>query len=155
VATGQMLNFVYDKGGIETLTASIQASGDPQQGMARLLGRLLVMTVQSAMMSGKRIAPDLVFQGAIEVIRAISEVAQSQGLLDPAQEKEMAEAAFFDGLALFAKEAQAEALTEAERERYVTLLDKIEQLEQQGGMPQGEPSDPQAGARQPPQERGV
>jgi len=137
LATSQMLKFVYDQNGIDTLTQSIQSTGDPQKAMARLLGRLLTMTVQSAMMAGKRIAPDLIFQGAIEVIRAISEVAQAQGLLDPKREKEVAEAAFFDGLALFATEARSEALTDQERQRYVELLDMVEQLDQQGAMPKG------------------
>jgi len=134
VATGQMLTFVYDKKGIETLTSFTKATGDPAQGMARLLGRLLTMTVQSAMMAGKRIAPEVIMQGGIEVIRAISEVAQSEGLLDPGQEKQVAEAAFFDGIALFANEAQEEALTEGERQRYVELLDMVEQMEQGGAM---------------------
>lgn len=140
LATGQMLSFVYDDEGAEILQSSMQSLGDPQQAMARLLGRLLVMTVQSAMMSGKRIAPDLIFQGAIEVIRAISEVAQAQGLLDKSEEKQVAEAAFYDGLALFANEAQEEALTEEERQRYVQLLDMAEQIEQGGGMAGREPA---------------
>lgn len=136
VATGQMLDYVYDQSGMGDLTKAIEASGNPQQGMARLLGRLLTTTVQSAMMAGKRIAPDLIFQGAIEVVRALSEVAQTQGLLDAAQEKEVTEAAFYDGLTLFANEAKDESLSEEERQRYVKLLDMIEQLEQQGAMEQ-------------------
>ena len=153
VATGQMLTFVYDKDGIETLKSSVEATGDPQQAMARLLGRLLTMTVQSAMMSGKRIAPDLIFQGGIEVIRAISEVAQAQGLIDPAQEKQLAEAAFFDGLALFANEAQEDALTEGERQRYVELLDMIEEMEAQGvGAPKGQSPGPQSAPQGRPQQ---
>jgi hypothetical protein len=138
VATGQMLNFVYDQQGMDALAKMVQASGDPQQGMARLFGRLLTMTVQSASMTGKKIAPEVIFQGGIEVIRAISEVAQNKGIIDPAQEKEIAEAAFFDGLALFAKEAAEESLSEAERQRYIELLDMAEQIEAEGGgMPQG------------------
>jgi hypothetical protein len=138
VATGQMLNFVYDQQGMDALAKMVQASGDPHQGMARLFGRLLTMTVQSASMAGKKIAPEVIFQGGIEVIRAISEVAQNKGIIDPAQEKEIAEAAFFDGLALFAKEAAEESLSEAERQRYIELLDMAEQIEAEGGgMPQG------------------
>jgi len=136
LAAGQMLNFVYDEQGIEALTRMIQSSGDPVTGMARLLGRLLIGTTQSAAVSGKRIAPPLVFQAGIEVIRAISEVAQSRGLIDPANEKEIAEDAFYDGIALFAQEAAEEALTDDERQEYVKLLEVAEQMEQQGGMPQ-------------------
>jgi hypothetical protein len=65
-------------------------------------------------------------------------VAQNKGIIDPAQEKEIAEAAFFDGLALFAKEAAEESLSEAERQRYIELLDMAEQIDAEGGgMPQG------------------
>lgn len=140
VATGQMLNFVYDQTGIEALTNLVQSSGDPQMGMARLFGRLLIMTTQSAVMAGKRVAPELIFQGGIEVIRALSEVAQAQGLIDPAEEQAIAEAAFFDGIALFANEAKEEALTPQEREQYVALLEQAEAMEQQarGGQPSAE-----------------
>ena len=141
VATGQMLNFVYDQTGIEALTNLIESTGDPQAGMARLFGRLLIMTTQSAVISGKRIAPQLVFQGGIEVIRALSEVAQAQGLLKPEQEQEAAEAAFYDGITLFANEAKEEALTTQEREQYVALLEQAEQMEQEARG--GQPSEPQ------------
>lgn len=130
VATGQMLGFVYDQAGIEALTNLVQSTGDPQAGMARLFGRLLTMTTQSATMAGKRVAPKLIFQGGIEVIRAMSEVAQKQGLLPKEQEKAVAEAAFYDGIALFAQEAKDEALTPQEREQYVALLQQAEEMEQ-------------------------
>ncbi len=149
LAAGQMLNFVYDERGIEALTRMIQTAGDPVAGMARLLGRLLTGTTQSAAMSGKRVAPPLVFQAGIEVIRAMSEVAQSRGLIDPANEKAMAEDAFYDGIALFAQEAAEEALTDDERQEYVKLLEVVEQMEQQGGMPQQGQKPPQG---QPPQQ---
>ena len=140
VAAGQMLSFVYDQQGVAALTQLVQAS-DPATGMARLFGRLLVMTTQSAVLAGKRVAPALVFQAGIEVIRALSEVAQKEGLIDPANEKEIAETAFYDGIALFATEAKEEALTADEREQYAILLQKAEEMERQaqGGMPQGEP----------------
>lgn len=140
VAAGQMLSWIYDKAGVDALTRLIQSTGDPQAGMARLFGRLLMMTAQSAALAGKRIAPPLVFQAGIEAIRALSEVAQKQGLLDPANEKEVAETAFYDGVTLFATEAKEEALTPDEREQYAALLEKVEEMEQAGGMPQGEQS---------------
>lgn len=133
VATGQMLQFVYDDAGVESLTGMIEASGDPQQAMARLFGRLLNMTVQSAVGAGKRVAPNVILRGGIEVIRAMSEVAQSRGLLDPSEEKAVAEAAFFDGITLFAQEASEDALSAEEREQYATLLEQAEQMQQQGG----------------------
>jgi len=151
LAAGQMLNFVYDERGIQALTRMIQTAGDPVAGMARLLGRLLMSTTQSAAMSGKRVAPPLVFQAGIEVIRAMSEVAQSRGLISPENEKAIAEDAFYDGIALFGQEAAEEALTEDERQEYVKLLEIAEQIEQQqnGAMPQQPPQ----GQPQPPAQR--
>lgn len=148
VAAGQMLNFVYDPSGTEALTSLVQSAGDPAQGMARLFGRLLTMTAQSATMAGKRVSPAIVFQAGIEVIRAMSEVAQKQGLIDPANEKEIAETAFYDGIALFATEAKEEALTAQEREQYVVLLEKAEEMERQGATPQQAEQPPQQ-AQQP------
>ena len=143
VATGQMLQFIYDKEkGLAALERYTQASGNVGEAMGRLLGRLLVMTVQSAVMSGKRIAPDLVFQGGIEAARALSEVAQKNGMLDKSQEKAVTEDAFFEGIALFATEAKEEALTDPERQRYIELLDKVEQMQAQGaGMEDRKPQE--------------
>lgn len=147
VATGQMLSFVYDERGIQALTKIMKATDDPAQGMARLFGRLLMSTVQSAVMAGKRVAPQLIFQAGIEVIRAMSEVAQSQGILTKDNEKQVAEQAFYDGIALFGNEAKDEALTPDERQQYVKLLEAAEQMEQKaGGLPQGE----QPGGQQQP-----
>lgn len=144
LAAGQMLNFIYDEQGTQALTKMIQSTGDPSQGMARLFGRLLMMTVQSAVMAGKRVPPQLVFQAGIEAVRALSEVAQSKGLIDPTSEKEITESAFYDGIALFATEAKDEALTEDERAQYVALLEAAEQMEQQaqGGLPDSQTPEP-------------
>ena len=151
VATGQMLQLVYSQKGTEAVTGYIEAAGDPGQGMAKMIGRLLVITVQSAQMSGKRLPPELIMQSGIEASRALSEVAQKSGLLDPAQEKKVTESAFFDGLALFATEASAEALSDDERKRYIKLLDVVEKIESQGGMP-GPGQGSQQGAQQRPRQ---
>jgi hypothetical protein len=67
-------------------------------------------------------------------------VAQAQGLLKPEQEQEAAEAAFYDGITLFANEAKEEALTTQEREQYAALLEQAEQMEQKArGGKQPEP----------------
>lgn len=143
LTAGQMLNFVYDQKGIDALTKMIGSASDPATGMARLFGRLLMMTTQSAAMSGKHLPPAMVFQAGIEVIRAMSEVAQSKGLIDKANEKEIAETAFYEGIALFGNEAKDEALTEQDRQQYVMLLEKAEELERSGGLPQGKQAEQQ------------
>lgn len=158
VAAGQMLNFVYDDQGVQALTELMQAiPDDPQAAMAKLLGRLLTMTAQSAALAGKRVPPDVLFQAGIETVRAMSEVAQSKGLLDPKQEQAVTEGAFFDGVANFANEAKEEALTRQERQAYVQLLDQLEAMEKKarGGQPvtaQGQ--QPAQSAAQPSQPAG-
>lgn len=136
LAAGQMLNFVYDEQGIQALTKMIGSAPSPDVGMARLFGRLLMMTTQSAAMAGKRLPPAMVLQAGIEAVRAMSEVAQSKGLIDKANEKEITETAFYEGIALFGAEAKSEALTDDEREQYAVLLEKAQELEQSGkGLP--------------------
>lgn len=150
LTAGQMLNFVYGEQGIEALTNLIGNAPDPAAGMARLFGRLLTMTTQSAAMAGKHLPPEMVFQAGIEVIRALSEVAQAQGLIDKASEKEIAETAFYDGMALFATEAKEEALTEEDRQQYAAFLQRAEELEQQsnGGLPDQQRSEQPQQAQQ-------
>jgi len=159
IASGQMLNFLYDDAGKEALTTMIQSASDPSQGMARLMARLLVTVEQSARLAGQKLPPEVIFTAGMELAAAMSELAQSEGLLDKAGEKEATEDAFFEAISLFANEAGEEALTEGDRQAYVAMIDQIEEMAasqqgqaQQGQAPQAaqQPQEPQP--QQPPQE---
>lgn len=143
VAAGQMLNFVYDDAGQKALMGMAQASGNPSEAMSRLIARLLVTTEQSARMSGQKLPPDVLFAAGMEVSAALSEVAQQNGLLDESNEAEATEAAFFDAIAMFGKEASEEALTEDDRQAYVAMIDQLESMAGQAGQKRQQPEQPQ------------
>jgi hypothetical protein len=154
IASGQMLNFLYEDAGKEALTTMIQSASDPGKGMARLMARLLVTVEQSARLAGQKLPPEVIFTAGMELAAAMSEMAQSEGLLDKTGEKEATENAFFEAISLFANEAGEEALTEGDRQSYVAMIDQIEEMAagQQGQAPQEaqQPQEPQP--QQPPQE---
>ena len=137
IAAGQMIQWVSSDEGYSAVTQALQA-GEPQQAMARLIGRLLVMMNQSAYLSGKKIPPRVLFQAGMEVAKAISAIAQKLGVLDKSTEKEITEDAFFDGVALFGTESASEALTDVDRSRYTQLIDEVEQMaaKANSGQPQ-------------------
>lgn len=128
IAAGQILNFVYSEEGHQGISEALR-NGNPQEQMARWVGRLLTTAAQSASLSGKRIPPKILFQAGMEVAGALSEIAQKLGALPQEQEKEITENAFYDGIAAFAQEASEEALTPQDRQAYVDLLNQLEQME--------------------------
>ena len=140
IAAGQLIQWVSSDEGYQAVTESLQA-GEPQQAMAKLIGRLLVMMNQSAYLSGKKIPPRVMFQAGMEVARAISAVAQKLGVLDAQSEKEITEDAFFDGVALFGTESASEALTDEDRNRYTQLIDEVEQMAAKANGGQSQPAE--------------
>lgn len=132
ICAGQMLNWLYSDEGFAAASEMLQ-SGDPQQAMATLIAQLLDMANDSAFMVGKKIPPDVIFRSGMEVSRALSEVAQKVGVLDAEAEKDVTEAAFYDAIAIFAQQASQEALTEQDRQRFLQLIDLLEQMEAKAG----------------------
>ena len=149
IATGQMLNFLYDEQGQKSLATMIQSAATPSAGMARLMARLLVTVEQSARLAGQKLPPDIIFKAGMELAAAMSEAAQSAGLLDQAQEKEATEDAFFEAITLFATEAGEEALTDDDRQAYVAMIDQVEEM---AGASQGQSAQGQQAPQEPPQQ---
>jgi hypothetical protein len=144
VVAGQALTYLYSKPGMQALQTNLSTQ-DPAAGMANMLGRLMVMSAQSATLAGKKIPPKVLFQAGMEVARAMSELGQKQGVLTKENEKQMTEDAFYNGVTLFAQEAGEEALTPSDREQYAQLLDLLEQMESKAaGGAQQQPSQGQA-----------
>ncbi|WP_020409799.1 hypothetical protein [Hahella ganghwensis] len=129
IVAGQMLNYLYSDEGIEGLQSVIKA-GDPSKGMAMFIGRLLTMSSQTAVLSGKMIPPNVLFQAGMQLAKGMSEVAQKMGVLTPENEAQATENAFYDGMVQFASEASEEALSQNQRQAYSQLLSKLEQMEQ-------------------------
>lgn len=131
MAVGQMLKWVASDEGYGATVQALQS--DPQEGMAMLIGRLLQMSNQSAYMAGKQLSPNVIFQAGMEMAKAIASVGLKEGLLDKANEAQMAESAFLDGLAKFAQESQAEALTDQSKQQFMQLIDGVEKMMNQRG----------------------
>lgn len=131
VTAGQMLKYVYSDEGMNAIT-EMMTTGGPEQAMPKLIAQILDMTNDSAVMVGKKIPPEIIFQSGMELARALSEIGQKAGVLDEATEKEITEAAFFDGIAQFAQAASQESLTEQDRQRFSQLIDLLEQAEAKG-----------------------
>ena len=150
IASGQMLNFLYDDAGQQALASMAQSAGDPSAGMARLMARLLVTVEQGARLGGQKLPPEIIFKAGMELAAAMSELAQNMGLLDQSNEKEATENAFFEAITLFATEAGEEALTDDDRQVYVAMIDQIEEM---AGASQGQPAqDQQQAPQEPPQQ---
>lgn len=149
IVSGQMIQWISSDEGYQSITKSLE-SGEPQQVMANILGRLMMMMNQGAYMSGKKIPPKILIQAGSEAARALSMVAQKMGVIDKSNEKDITENAFFDGIAMFATESAEEALTQEDRVRYTQLLDQIEQMAEQA---EGQQTQPQQD--QQPQQQGL
>lgn len=152
VVSGQMLNYLYSDPGMDAFKTALSTQ-DPAAGMANMLGRLMVMSAQSATLAGKKIPPKVLFQSGMETARAMSELGQKAGVLTKETEAQIVEDAFYNGVSMFAQEATEEALTPSDREQYAQLLDMLEQMEQKnrGGAPQQQAPEQQQG-QQPAQQ---
>lgn len=126
MAAGQIIKWLASDEGYQAAVTSMQA--DPAQGMANLIGRLLTMTNQSAYMAGKQLSANVLFQAGMEAAQAVSAIAVKEGILPKENEQQVGEDAFFDGLALFAQESEAEALTERSRQQFSQLIDGVEKM---------------------------
>jgi hypothetical protein len=137
MAAGQMIQWIVSPEGEKAVLHALGA--DLQQGMATILGRLLTMVNQGAIMSGKKLAPDVLFQAAAETAKALAAMAIKNQLAPQGDIGPLTKDAFYDGLAIFAQEAQGEALTPEDRQVYVAMMQKVEDMEAKGQMGGGQP----------------
>lgn len=137
IAAGQLIQWIASDEGYQAVEQALK-TGQPQQAIARIIGRLLTMMSQSAYLAGKKIPPKVLFVAGMDAARAMSVIAQKLGVIDVTNEKEIVENAFFEGVALFGEEASSEALTESDRASYAQLIDQVEQMaaKANSGQPQ-------------------
>lgn len=131
MAAGQMIKWLASDEGYNATVQSLRS--DPTQGMASLLGRLLTMVNQAAYMAGKSLSPNVLFQAGMEATKAVATIGMKEGILDKSNEAQIAEDAFFDGLAMFAQESQSEALSDESRQQFVQLIDAVEKMASKKG----------------------
>lgn len=126
MAAGQILKWLASDEGYNATTQALR--NDPSQGMSNILGRLLTMVNQSAYMAGKQLSANVLFQAGMEATQAIAAIAMKEGVISKDQEKQVGEDAFFDGLAKFAQESKAEALSEESRQQFGQLIEGVERM---------------------------
>ena len=124
IISGQMLNLLYESE--EPIIETIRAGG--QQESATVLARIMVMSINSLKMSGKRIEPGMMLMAMVELSKALGELAIKAGVMD--EDPRMIEESFFAAIARADEELQEEALSQEDRAIYAALMGKLRELQQ-------------------------
>ena len=124
IISGQMLNLLYESE--EPIIETIRAGG--QQESATVLARIMVMSINSLKMSGKRIEPGMMLMAMVELSKALGELAIKAGVMD--EDPRMIEESFFAAIARADEELQEEALSQEDRAVYAALMGKLRELQQ-------------------------
>ena len=139
IISGQMLNLLYDSK--ESFIETMRTGG--QQESAVILARIMVMSINSLKMSGKRIEPGVMLMAMAELSQALGEVAIKSGVMD--EDPRMVEESFFAAIAKADDELQKEALSDEDRTSYATLMKELRSMQQMSEK--GRMQQPQAEAQ--------
>ena len=139
IISGQMLNLLYDSK--ESFIETMRTGG--QQESAVILARIMVMSINSLKMSGKRIEPGVMLMAMAELSQALGEVAIKSGVMD--KDPRMVEESFFAAIAKADDELQKEALSDEDRTSYATLMKELRSMQQMSEK--GRMQQPQAEAQ--------
>lgn len=124
IISGQMMNLLYDSS--DSILETLRAGG--QQESATVLARIMVMSINSLKMSGKRVEPGMMLMAMVELSKGLGEMAIKEGVMD--DDPRMIEESFFAAIAKADEELQEEALSQEDREVYAALMGKLRQLQQ-------------------------
>jgi len=124
VISGQMLNLLYDSK--DSILDTMRTGG--QQESAVILARIMVMSINSLKMAGKRIEPGMMLMSMVELSKALGELAIDAGVMD--KDPRMVEESFFAAIAKADDELQKEALSDEDRTAYAALMKKLRSLQQ-------------------------
>ena len=124
IISGQMLNLLYESE--EPIMETLRTGG--QQESATVLARIMVMSINSLKMAGKRIEPGMMLMAMVELSKALGELAIKAGVMD--EDPRMIEESFFAAIGRANEELQEEALSQEDREVYAALMGKLRELQQ-------------------------
>jgi|TARA_B110000091_G_scaffold135016_1_gene144518 hypothetical protein len=124
IISGQMLNLLYESE--QPIIETLRAGG--QQESATVLARIMVMSINSLKMAGKRIEPGMMLMAMVELSKALGELAIKAGVMD--EDPRMIEESFFAAIAKADEELQEEALSQEDRAVYAALMVKLRDLQQ-------------------------
>lgn len=142
VISGQMLNLLYDSS--DSIMETIRAGGQTES--ATVLARIMVMSINSLKMAGKRVEPGMMLMSMVELSKALGELAIKEGVMD--DDPRMIEESFFAAIARADEELQEEALSNEDRASYAALMNSLRGLQQAKDKAQ-----PQAEAQPQPTEQ--
>jgi hypothetical protein len=146
VISGQMLNLLYDSA--DSIMETIRSGGQAES--ATVLARIMVMSINSLKMAGKRIEPGMMLMAMVETSKALGELAIEAGVMD--KDPRMIEESFFAAVGRADEELQEEALSQQDREAYASLMGKLREL-QQSSEKQKNTAQPTAEAQPQPTEQ--
>ena len=146
VISGQMLNLLYDSS--DSIIETLRAGG--QKESATVLARIMVMSINSLKMAGKRVEPGMMLMAMVETSKALGELAIEAGVMD--EDPRMVEESFFAAVGRADEELQEEALSQQDREAYASLMGKLREL-QQSSEKQKNTAQPTAEAQPQPTEQ--
>jgi hypothetical protein len=137
VISGQMLNLLYDSS--ESIIETLRTGGQEQS--ATILARIMVMSINSLKMAGKRVEPGMMLMAMVELSKALGELAIKAGVMD--EDPRMIEESFFAAIGRADEELQDEALSQKDRASYAALMNQLRTLQQTSeqqstGQPQPE-----------------
>ena len=131
IISGQMINLMYDSS--EAIVEDVR-SGGPKQ-MVDTLARIMVMSINSLKMVGKKADPKVMLVSMTQLTKALAEVLIKAGVIE--EDPRLIEESFFAAISKADDELQNEALTPQEREEYVAIMQAIRQMQQQSAGNQG------------------
>jgi len=122
-----------------------QSQENPVEGIGRIVSGLIGAAYKTVKDDGRTVPPGVLFQAGMIAAQAVGEMADRMGIIDQDRDSEVVESGFMMALAQFGR-ANAEQMSDQERERYGQLIDGMEEgkrMAMEGGDRQ-----PQRGNRQ-------
>lgn len=148
-----MLGFLYEEG-LPMVREALQTIEDPVEAMARVINNIMTTTFYALSQQGKTVPPGILFQGGMELSRAVGELAVKLQRLPPQGNGEAIEGAFMMALAMFGKTVGQNALTDQQRQRFGEMIRTMRDLKQKsGGQPQQQMRQPAAQSQAAPAQK--
>ena len=119
-----------------------QSAPEPVEGIGRVVSGVMSATYKRLQDDDKSVPPGVMFQAGMMVSQAVGEMAMRMGILDESTEAEAVESGFMMALGNFGR-ANKKGMSDDERERYMQLIDGLEEgkrMAMEGGQsPQDQP----------------
>ncbi|WP_163650700.1 hypothetical protein [Modicisalibacter sp. 'Wilcox'] len=130
--TQAMLNYLYGPG-LDQVHAALSHGDNATQRMAVVISSVLLTIQQSLAAQGKTVPPGVMFQAAMELAKAVGEIAVEMGRLPKEGSGDAIETAFMAGVGRFGQLVSDSAMTREQRQRYADLIKTMKALKQQAG----------------------